>query len=327
MLKTSEKFEQQITRIHELIEQTGSIVTWNDRVPDPDNPLQSRQIDITIKREGSLTLIECRIHKEPQDVTWIEELIGRRVSLGADAVIAVSYSGFTKGAIQKAKTYGIILRDFKSLTEEEIKQWGHKTRLWVSYHNFSNMRLDFLFGKEAKNFVTADDIFNYLSQHGNFFRIMEPIVGEIDKMKLDKSSKHKTRMVVQLFPENVDINGFTMKEVNFQFDYAILKREANISAIVAYDGPEIDALERLALIEKGESEGFEITQSSNTVSVALNFDKIGLPINSRIRDIVFDFRRAVKLQGVEFLAQPKLYFLLTDMVINVFFLNEKIRYS
>ena len=73
---------------------------WNDRIPDPDNPNQPRQIDITVIWDNELTIIECRIHNRKQDVNWIEELMGRRVSLKADAVIAVSASGFTDGAIR-----------------------------------------------------------------------------------------------------------------------------------------------------------------------------------------------------------------------------------
>ena len=78
--KKLELFEQQIERIHSLLEESDASVTWNDRVPDPDNPDQARQIDISIKRDGKVTHVECRIHKTPQDVKWIEELIGRRTS-------------------------------------------------------------------------------------------------------------------------------------------------------------------------------------------------------------------------------------------------------
>jgi hypothetical protein len=67
-----QKFEQQIERIHQLLEAEGVKVTWNDRIPDPDNLSQPRQIDISIRRDGTLTLVECRIHKNPQDVTWID---------------------------------------------------------------------------------------------------------------------------------------------------------------------------------------------------------------------------------------------------------------
>jgi hypothetical protein len=96
-VKESETFEQQIHRIHELLDGSGAVVTWNDHIPDPDNPSQSRQIDITIERKRKLTIVECRKHQSPQDVQWIEELIGRRTSLRANGVMAVSSSGFTAG--------------------------------------------------------------------------------------------------------------------------------------------------------------------------------------------------------------------------------------
>src|ERR1700737_3927288 len=105
----SPAFKQRIERIHRLLEAEDPQVIWKDHIPDPDNPTQSRQIDVSIRRDGSLTHVECRIHKEPQDVTWIEERIGRRASLRADAVIAVSSSGFTQGAQLKAEAHGIIL--------------------------------------------------------------------------------------------------------------------------------------------------------------------------------------------------------------------------
>jgi hypothetical protein len=120
-LPPHKKFERQVERIHQLLEIEGSTVTWDDHIPDPDSPSQPRQIDVSIRRDGSLTLVECRIHKEPQDVTWIEELMGRRTSLRADAVIAVSASGFTKTARDKANAYGIHLRDVATLSREEIQ--------------------------------------------------------------------------------------------------------------------------------------------------------------------------------------------------------------
>jgi hypothetical protein len=120
-LPPHKSFEQQVERIHQLLEVEGSTVTWNDHIPDPDNPARQRQIDVSVRRDGILTLIECRIHKDPQDVMCIEELIGRRISLKADAVIAVSASGFTKPVRNKAIARGIHLRDFAGPSEEEIQ--------------------------------------------------------------------------------------------------------------------------------------------------------------------------------------------------------------
>src|SRR5680860_560019 len=137
----SDEFEKMIARIHSILAGTSSVVTWNDKIKDPDNKKRTRQIDATIRTGKFLTIVECRIHKSKQDVKWIEELIGRRISLNADAVIAVSFSGFTEGAILKAKKHGIITRDFLSLTEEEIKRWGSLSKISITYITVSYTHL------------------------------------------------------------------------------------------------------------------------------------------------------------------------------------------
>ena len=77
-METPGAFERQIHRIHELLQCSHDDVTWNDHIPDPDNPTRLRQIDITVRRDGTLTIIECRLSRSRQNVKWIEELIGRR---------------------------------------------------------------------------------------------------------------------------------------------------------------------------------------------------------------------------------------------------------
>src|SRR5580700_5888368 len=118
-METPEALERQVFRIHELLMRSHTDVTWNDHIPDPDNPAQMRQIDITIRRDGGLTIIECRLSRRRQDVKWIEELIGRRQSLGAQEIIGVASAGFTQGAQKKAVRYGVRLRDLKQLSDEE----------------------------------------------------------------------------------------------------------------------------------------------------------------------------------------------------------------
>jgi len=147
--KQSVAFEQEIHRLHELVDGSAADVTWNDHIPDPDNPQQPRQIDITIRRDGALTIVECRLHKSRQGVKWIEELIGRRSSLRAASAIAVSASGFTRGAIQKAKSFGIFLRDLKELTTRDIEQWGCLIAMRVYYYEFQNLELSLGFAPES----------------------------------------------------------------------------------------------------------------------------------------------------------------------------------
>jgi hypothetical protein len=133
--------ERQIARIHRLLEALDAEVTWNDRIPDPDNPKQQRQIDITIRRGERLTVVECRAWQVPQDATWVEQLHGRRPSLNADAVIGVSSSGFTDTAILKARRLGVILRDFETLSPGEIEKWGGVSTLTLISHEFRDVEV------------------------------------------------------------------------------------------------------------------------------------------------------------------------------------------
>ncbi len=64
----------------------------------------------------------------PQGSKWIEELFGRKISLHATAMVGVSSSGFTEGAIKKAKRLGVFLCNLSELTDNEIKSWGKKTK-------------------------------------------------------------------------------------------------------------------------------------------------------------------------------------------------------
>jgi hypothetical protein len=137
--RPSDLFEQRIHRIHELLEGSDAVVTWNDRVPDPDNPDQARQIDVTVKRGEHITLIECRIHRARQNVKWIEELIGRRTSLQAHSVVAVSASGFTRGAEQKAARHGVALRDLREWTDEQVLAWGQSIAITLICYQYSDL--------------------------------------------------------------------------------------------------------------------------------------------------------------------------------------------
>jgi hypothetical protein len=136
-----DEFEQQVARIFTTLSAGNEKVIWNDKFPDPDNPTQLRQVDITIRRDDTLTIVECRYHNRPQDVKWVEELYGRRVSLNATSIIGVSSSGFTKGALEKSRRLGVFLRSLTELSDEEINTWGHKTAVELAYIRFGDIFL------------------------------------------------------------------------------------------------------------------------------------------------------------------------------------------
>jgi hypothetical protein len=87
---------------------------------------QVREVDVAIRaRHGThelLIVMECRDRAAPGDVTWIEQIRTKCSSVGADRIVAVSASGFTKPALQKAKRYRIETRSMEQVATGEMRK-------------------------------------------------------------------------------------------------------------------------------------------------------------------------------------------------------------
>lgn len=292
-MQTSERFERQVERIHKLLEASGAKVTWNNRIPDPDNPAQLRQIDITIHRDDKLTLVECRIHHKRQKVTWIEELIGRRQSLRADAVIAVSASGFTQGAISKAMGYGIILRDFATLTEEEIQDWGKSAHVAVIFHHFERIRLTF--AVDVANYNREDlidGIYNHLKRDRRaMYDLFEVISDALCNETLSDIPKLFQAEIELVKP--IEIEGVVLDRLLFDAYVTRVTQQLRTPGVVAYDYPKTAVARRGAFIQSFDLENFEITHSSNQVVIAVDLSKLTTPANCYLGFLDIRFGREV----------------------------------
>lgn len=295
MTKESDNFEKQIERIHSLLEGESSAVTWNDHLPDPDNPSQPRQIDVSIRRDDALTIVECRIQADPQDVTWIEELIGRRTSLKADAVIAVSASGFTRGAVLKAKAYGIILRDVKSLTEEEVRDWGKRTTVSVDLYHFDNIAMRFIFSKTDANAISLEDVEEaILNREIGLAPLLDRLVEKLG----NNDNMVPTLVEGRATPTGLLAKGKHVVGIDLCAECRHEEKVLSIPTIVAYDSPEPEALERNTYVEIVEQGRFEITQSSDVVSVAVDVSSIERPKSAKLGRMRFKFSRPVEMREI-----------------------------
>src|SRR6185312_665141 len=317
MTAKSTHFEKQIERIHSLLDESGAEVTWNDRIPDPDNPSQLRQIDITLRREGTLTAIECRIHAAPQDVQWIEELIGRRTSLRADAIIGVSASGFTHGAIVKAKVHGVILRDMKSLTEQEISAWGKRTKVSVELHHFDNADLTFVFDGSASSHITVEKVEDAFQGR----RI--PLASLFDRLTKEVRERDPslaaTTIQTKARPKDIIIDGMRVLTINITVDYWCEEKMLSLPTVIAYDTPESEALERNTYVEIVEEGKFEITQSSDRFSIAVDISSIELPVGTKLGRFKLVFTHPVEMREFRLLGNPDLGFWLGPSVLRIAF--------
>jgi hypothetical protein len=295
----STAFERRIERIHRLLEGEDAIVTWNDRIPDPDNQSQPRQIDVTIQRADSFAIVECRIHTDAQDVTWIEELIGRRASLRADAVIAVSNSGFTKGAKSKAAQFGIILRDFNTLTQEEIQNWGKQRKVHLTFYEFTDniitLRLPI---PPIPPIVIADYRGNTVNWRGLFQPIMQ---------RVDNDSRlgvpGATGQCEMKFDAPIFVNGIRATKTTLSCNIRRVTRDVSLSSLVVYADPTDDDAQKalVGYLDLGTS---EIVEAADAVTLVVDLSQLPIPANCLFHIIGYDFGRVVEVRGTQFIGMP-----------------------
>ncbi|WP_100178204.1 restriction endonuclease [Bradyrhizobium nitroreducens] len=291
--KPSTTFERQVERIHRLLEPRYSKVVWNDRMPDPDNPDQSRQIDINIDRDGEKIHVECRVHKNPQDVKWIEELIGRRASLRPDAMIAVSSSGFTEGAIKKAAAFSIHLRTLSTLTDDEIRLWVDPARALLVFYEFIDCRLSIEILDVAPpepTVITQED-----GSAVDWRSLFEPAMARFDKSpELD----HETRPFALEGLAAILVNGKRPNRMKLTARARRVKRPLPLSAILQYADPQLKVSD-VARVQKHANDVLEIIQSSDQVAVVFNPASIAVPPNCFFHNIAMDFSDPVSMNWVK----------------------------
>jgi hypothetical protein len=307
-MKASESFEQKIHRVYELLEASGAEVTWDDHVPDPDNPSQQRQMDITIKRNGKITHIECRQHQFPQDVMWIEQLMGRRISLAADAIIAVSSSGFTKGALLKAEKHGIIPRDLRELTDSEIKSWGGQLTLTLYFYEYSDLNLSLCFEVESIQKLDVDLVRSELATHPgmhSIFNAAAKYLGTLNLVNTDRIAR-PVEFGVRLQLDGFRLSGEPVVEVDLHGKAILVSREVTSPTILTYGEPGTNALKRGVTIEDFALGETSIVHAGSKISVFLDMSKVEMPPFCQFRFFRVAGQHEMDHEAFEFLGLEKL---------------------
>jgi len=277
-MKASQAFEQLIHRIYELLERSGVQVTWNDHVVDPDNPSQKRQIDITIRRGLKTTLVECRLHRRRQGVKWVEELIGRRQSLAAEAVIAVSSSGFTKGALRKAERYNVILRDLRELTDADVQSWGRQIAITLFFYQFSDLDLSLYFADEGFPKLVLERLKEDLRSHRLDF-LYEAAAEQIDTLNLVEG-EHIGRTVnfaVRCGLQEVLLCGEPVTLADFRGKARLVSRDVISPVILSFGAAASVSEPRQAIVERFPLGETSIVHDAARISLLLDVSQVEMP--------------------------------------------------
>jgi hypothetical protein len=262
----------------------------DNRIPDPDNPVQPRQIDVAIRREDSLTIVECRLHKDPQDVTWIEELMGRRISLSADAVIAVSASGFTKTAREKATHYGIILRDFSNLSREEVQNWGRKWKLTINYCEFTDVtcliQIDGLPPPLAPTITDLDS--------GPLSPLMWRMLIQDIMRKLDQNKWLGLPSTIEsLISAPMLVNGKPPASIHFKAKVRRVTEKVELASVVMYADPV--SAKNHAAVAKYQLGVTEIIENCDDASMIFDLSQLKIPERCCFETASLDAGRVVNM--------------------------------
>jgi hypothetical protein len=318
-VKQSARFEQQIHRIHELLDGEGAVVTWDDHIPDPDNPSQLRQIDITIRRNGNLTMVECRQHQSPQDVQWIEELIGRRASLRADSAIAVSSSGFTSGAIRKANAHGIILRDLEELSEREVKKWGEQVALTLYFYQYSDLEVSLYFDAGSLCKLQSDFVMSELKTHPAMQSLFNAAAQQLNTLNL-LHGEHRNKVVT--FGLRRDLGGFCVcgervLEVDFRGKACLISKDVISPAVFTYGRPDHGPEGRDITVEKFTLGDTSIVHDEERISVFLDVSQEEMPPFSQFRFFRLTHENEMDHASVEFVGLQKLWVHGRGLTVNI----------
>lgn len=278
--------EHLVTRIHKLLEPAQAKVIWNKRVQDPDTG-RLRQVDIMIERDGKQTHIECRDQERPQGIAWIEELIGRRASLRADAVIGVSSSGFTATAMSKAKKFGIFVRDFRELADHEIEQWGCTSRFEIEFIRFSDLGITALVSPEGLRRISSHPKLSLREDPTD--PVLLIVNALINKASDSFRTNQYTTIRAKLVQPNLLADGFPIETTEITLRGHLVEKRVDLVTVSAYrDSTPLSPRPR-AVVERHEMGETKVIRSPTAASVILDVTQVAVPRNHYLHTVKIDF--------------------------------------
>ena len=161
MASQTNPFQALIAFIERQLAEGGATVTESAQLKEPSGA--QREVDVLIEADINghpiRVAIECRDHQTKQDVTWIDALIGKYQNLDVSQVVAVSSSGFTTNAIEKAATHRIRTLSLEEALESD---WPKDLirpfiRILAERHALTNAMLRFGNGRSS---FQGDDLLN-----------------------------------------------------------------------------------------------------------------------------------------------------------------------
>lgn len=229
MTRRNKAFDQLVTHIEKRLQAQGSVVTWLDQTLDPDDPAEPRAIDITIQRDGLLTLVEIRDHKLADPTAWLQELAGRRRNLKADAAIAVTALKVDETIDRTAASLGIILRPLPQLSDPEIDGWGTAVPVEIVSMEFQTLHLQASIRETDAAQVSAQPTIAGRNPDEN---AMAALIAVLRKSFHDKVTDEWSRWKVDLEHHGVTVDGAPVQALTVVFEARLVRERVEMASCV-----------------------------------------------------------------------------------------------
>lgn len=136
MPKRSNDFQRLVAAIERQLAPLGAVVTESKLIKEKNSDTE-REVDIAIESQVGqhrvLIAVECRDRSRPENLEWIDGLIGKYRDLPVEKVVAVSRSGFTRTATKKAKEVNISTVTLEAAIDAKLIPSTQKRSVPVEY--------------------------------------------------------------------------------------------------------------------------------------------------------------------------------------------------
>jgi hypothetical protein len=302
MSKESDAFEQLNARIHRLLAASTASITWNASIRDPDDTAEMRQIDVLIEEGGRLASVECRYRDGAQSVMWVEELIGRKQSLALDTMIGVAVDGFSKLAQKKAARYGILLYDFRSLTDQEIASWTGSATIDATFVQFQPLSITAGIHHSNEYRLPAD-----VNANLKFRRKGKDGFGIVmDSIRDDGAAHPGIARTVPLDFRDFDVEGIPLTLLRADYVARLVSIKANCAAVEAVASPSTPVPLRDLTVQRFDHAVTEVIRNQNEVHLVIDASTIRPPQDSILHEMRIAFQSPVTLKGYELIGDRQI---------------------
>ena len=185
---------------------------------------------------------------------------------------------------KKAARFGVRLRDFKRLKDEEITNWGRQVALTLYFYQYFEAVVSLGFAEPGIPNLNFETMSRELQSHPVLQSVFNAAASQLDTLKLLLRNDTRTVHVrVAIRPEGVVLGGAPLLEMRLECQAHLVAQEIDSSGVFGYGDPGETAVHREATVERFAFGGTNIVHDAGRIAIEVDLSRLDLPQLSQIR--------------------------------------------